>query len=74
MRGTTLKRTIAEMLDVAARAETRERYLTQREIDRIVAWMLECELTWLVLPDHGRARAAEKALLSEMRPPLNRTG
>ena len=74
VRGTTLKRTVAELLGIATRAEARERRLTQDEVDRIVAWMHQCELTWVVLPGDGQARAAEKALLAEFRPPLNRSG
>jgi hypothetical protein len=74
VRGTTLKRSVAQLLGIATRAESAKRVLTQAEVDRIVAWLQGCELAWWVLPDQGSARAAETVLLGELRPPLNRRG
>lgn len=74
VRGTTLKRTVAELLGIATRAEARQRRLDQDEVDRIVEWMLGCELVWFAIPEDGKARATEKRLLSELRPRLNRAG
>ena len=73
VRGTTLKRTVAQLLEIASRKEARQRRLTQDEVDQIVAWMHECELLWVEISLRGQARAAEKSLLSEFRPPLNLT-
>jgi hypothetical protein len=71
VRGTTLKRSVAQLLGIASRTEARERTLNQIEVDRIVAWLNECELVWWVMPDPGAAKAAESGLLRGFRPTLN---
>lgn len=68
-----LRRNVAEMLQLgtAAALKRREISLTGEQLAVVRAWLLSCEVAWLLCGSATAAGELERELLNEYRPLLN---
>jgi hypothetical protein len=73
LRGSAFRRNVAEHLGFASAADINARrvVLTEEQRAAVRAWIISCEVAWLVCGSKDDAIELEARLLAEFRPPLN---
>jgi hypothetical protein len=74
MTGSALRRNVAELLGIASARDIKQRLFepTPEDAARVVAWIDECEITWIACADSVEASNLERALKAEWKPPLTK--
>lgn len=72
--GSAFRRNVAAHLGFASAADIKEKRvaLTDDQLARVRAWILSCQVAWIVCPSEAVAIRMEKTLKSEWKPPLTK--
>ena len=74
MTGSAFRRNVAQHLGIATAADIKARRYspTRTDADRVVAWILRCQVAWIVCASPEKAIDLEQRMKEEWMPPLTR--
>jgi hypothetical protein len=72
--GSAFRRNVAAHLGFASAADIKAKRvaLTADQLAKVRAWILSCQVAWIVCPSEGTAIRMENALKAEWKPPLTK--